>query len=187
VKKIGVLFLLLLLHFTGWAQNAGLTDLCRKVLERHVGNNKDISMETSALEETSRPLFVTLKKGNRTRGCAGTMQPFSSTLSEELAYFTINAATRDFRYPPISPYELKDIVIVLTFPGELRAIKSLTEYNPWKHGLLIKKDGKQGVILPCEGKTSSYAVKKAMAQAGIDNIENADICIFDCETIMEIR
>jgi AMMECR1 domain-containing protein len=187
MKTIAWIFLFALMGYSYASEKTYPAGVCRETLERHVREGVKISIQKSDSEEKSRPLFVTLRKNGRTRGCAGAFQPQFSSLEEELAYFTVNAAEKDFRYRPVKPEELKDIVIIITFPKELRAVQSISQYNPWKHGLLVRKDGKEGVILPCEGKTSSYAVKKAVLQSGIDDIEGADIYIFDCETITETK
>ena len=180
------LFLFILFfHAPAQSENNRWTSYCRIILEEAVIRGKNISEIMPGPGVKTRPLFVTLKKLNTTRGCAGTLQPLFSTIGEELSYFTVKAATSDSRYPPVRPDELKDIAVIITFPGELRAVNSIREYNPWKHGLLVRKDGREGVILPCEGKTGSYALRKAIVQSGIDEIKGADIYIFECETITE--
>ena len=187
MKKRAFFFFLFFLSrgLTALDGDAAPEKICRNALsllfQKITANPREV--EQKSME--SRPLFVTLKKGGQTRGCAGTFQPQFSTLREELSYFTARAATEDFRYPAVTREELENIVIIITFPGELRPVSSLREYNPWKHGLFVRKDGKEGVILPCEGKTSSYSARKAIAQAGIDTLEGADIYVFDCDTVME--
>ncbi|MCK9265809.1 AMMECR1 family protein [bacterium] len=186
LTKISILFLTYIcLCSIGVPDNIQLTNICRQTLQEHFTGKTD-TIEKSVYDQIkSRPIFVTLKKNNQTRGCAGTLQPSFSCLREELEYFTINAATKDFRYPPIREDELKNITIIVTLPKKLKAVESIRYYNPWKHGLLVRKDGKEGVILPCEGKTSSYSIKKAVSQSRIGDIKGADIYIFDCETIVE--
>lgn len=185
MKKILCLFFFALCYWSPPAspENKYLHGICREALRQHFQGSTP--PETTERRQKSRPLFVTLKKGETTRGCAGTFHPGLSTMEEELAYFAVTAAARDFRYPAVAAEELGDIVIIITFPGVPRAAASIAEYNPWEHGLLVRKNGKEGVILPCEGKTSSYSIKKALAQAGIDSIEGADIYIFKCETLTE--
>jgi AMMECR1 domain-containing protein len=185
MKNTAVILLLLSWGLTALAEDIAPEKTCRNTLNLLFQKAGANPYTTSQNVEKSRPLFVTLKKDGRTRGCAGTFQPQFLTLKEELAYFTVRAATEDFRYPPVTGDELEGIVIIITFPGELRPVSGLQDYNPWKHGLLVRKDGKEGVILPCEAKTSSYSAKKAAAQSGMDTLKGADIYIFNCETVTE--
>jgi len=80
--------------------------LCRSALEARVRSGAAVSCPQT-LKGPSRPLFVTLSRAGKPRGCAGTFQPQEATLGEELIAFTIRAATQDGRYPPVTAAELR--------------------------------------------------------------------------------
>lgn len=162
-----------------------LTRLCREALEQCVRNGRPPAVASPADYPGSVPVFVTLKKDGTTRGCAGTFQPRFGSLAEELVFLTAAAATQDIRYPPVRFEELAAVRVVVSFPGRLSAISSLDAYNPWKQGLLVRKGGREGVVLPCEAKTTRYAVKKCLRQAGIADMEGCSFYAFECRAISE--
>ncbi|MFA5645338.1 MAG: AMMECR1 domain-containing protein [Candidatus Ratteibacteria bacterium] len=155
---------------------------CRKVIEfLHAEKNlQEIEIPKEIEGVASVPLFVTLRKGIRTRGCAGSFQPFSSSLSKELTRFAVAAAVQDRRFRPVTAKELKDLSITVAFLGDLISVSSLSHFNPLVHGLLLRKGGAEGVVLPGEAKTVSYAVRLACANAGVSDASGASFFLFPC-------
>ena len=131
-----------------------LLELSRQVLE-----NFTISGKTTEIDESSVPLslqetrgcFVTLKKQGELRGCIGHIEP-QEQLYKCVIDNTINAASRDSRFSPVTEDELKEIKIeisVLTKPERLLAageeLKSnLTE----KDGVVLKQFLREATYLP---------------------------------------
>ncbi|MDP6647753.1 MAG: AMMECR1 domain-containing protein, partial [Dehalococcoidales bacterium] len=62
---------------------------------------------------------MSIHKFGELRGCIGTFESSESNVAEETIINAISSATRDPRFPPVSPDELKDLsynVDVLTTP-----------------------------------------------------------------------
>lgn len=93
-------------------------------------------------------VFVTLhdNKGSL-RGCIGNIIS-ERPLWETVRNMALESALRDPRFPPVSPRQLDDINIEISVLSPLKKIENLHEIEVGKHGLFIKKDFYQGLLLP---------------------------------------
>jgi AmmeMemoRadiSam system protein A len=94
-------------------------------------------------------VFVSIYNGEELRGCVGTYLPTEPNVAEEIIGNAIAAATRDYRFKPITTKELPKLTYSIYILEEPREIKSLDELNPKEYGILIKSEtGKSGLLLP---------------------------------------
>ena len=115
--------------------------------------------------------FVSLKtKSGELRGCIGTIEPSRDTLAEEIIANAINAATRDPRFAPVAPAELKNLcysVDVLSSPEPA----DVGDLDPAIYGVIVEDEtgDRRGLLLPdIEGiETVSRQVEIAARKAGI--------------------
>lgn len=132
-----------------------LVKLARETIEEYVRNRR---VPPSPPEDELSPemkqqggVFVSIKKKGRLRGCIGTIEPRQTNVAEEVIENAVSAATRDPRFPPIGPEELKDLEIsvdVLTTP---EPIESLDQLDPKRYGLIVQSLAnpfKRGLLLP---------------------------------------
>jgi AmmeMemoRadiSam system protein A len=125
----------------------------------------------SLLLERQSACFVTLKTlEGELRGCIGTIEPEKNMLAEEIIANGINAATRDPRFPPVSPAELPFLrysVDVLDPPEPT----NFDDLDPTLFGVIVVDSFgmRRGLLLPAiEGvKTASQQVQIAARKAGI--------------------
>jgi len=160
--------------------------LCRNAVTTHLETGRFI--ETGGLPpEFNRPaaVFVTIRKNGTTRGCAGSLTPLFATLGESLIRFAVIAATQDARFPSLSRPELQDVRFIITLPGEVVPLSSLASYNPLTEGLLVRKNGREGIIVPHEAKTAAYALRQCRRQAGIEEGEEYSLYKFSAFTLAE--
>jgi AmmeMemoRadiSam system protein A len=61
---------------------------------------------------------------------------------------SVYAACRDTRFLPVTSDELDDIEVEISVLTPLRKIVNPNIVTPGKHGLVIAKDGKRGLLLP---------------------------------------
>ncbi len=159
--------------------------ICRAAIEKYLIEGERLKpANLPEIFNKKIPVFVSLKKGNQTRGCAGTFHRDKS-LAENLVEFSIIAATQDFRHRPIDRNELKDIKIQITIPGEITEIPSINFYNPEIEGFFVEKDSKIGIVLPKEAKTSHYALKIALRNAGLQNVNEVRLFKFKAQIFIE--
>jgi len=96
-------------------------------------------------------VFVTLRTlGDALRGCIGTITPVHPNVACEIIQNAISAATRDPRFPPVTPGELSDLtygVDVLSPPEPIGGVEDL---DPSQYGVIIETlDGRRrGLLLP---------------------------------------
>lgn len=94
-------------------------------------------------------VFVSIYNGEELRGCIGTYLPTEPNIAEEIIGNAVAAATRDYRFQPITKKELAELSYSVYILEEPREIKSLEELDPKKYGILIKSEtGKSGLLLP---------------------------------------
>lgn len=125
-----------------------LLRIARETLENYLQGKQvpEFKVDSPALKE-KRGAFVTLKKHGQLRGCIGRIAgdtPVCKVASE----FAIYAATEDNRFPPTRYEELKDIDIEISVLTPFERIKSLDEIEVGKHGLIIRKGFRSGLLLP---------------------------------------
>ena len=92
--------------------------------------------------------FVSIKKKKKLRGCIGTLKPRERNLAHEIIQNAISAATKDPRFSPVSKEELDDLTISVDVISALEKVDSLSQLDAKVYGVVVKNEGKQGVLLP---------------------------------------
>jgi MEMO1 family protein len=152
---------------------AELLALARRAIETFVREGRVIEKPSSsdpALNQRAA-CFVSIKTLERDlRGCIGTIEPAKETLAEELISNAVSSATRDPRFPPVSPEELSHLcysVDVLSTPEPAR----FEELDPKIYGVIVEEEngGRRGLLLPdLQGiETARQQVDIAARKAGI--------------------
>jgi AmmeMemoRadiSam system protein B/AmmeMemoRadiSam system protein A len=91
--------------------------------------------------------FVTLNKQGQLRGCIGFIEPVLP-LYQAVMQASIYAACRDSRFLPVSQDELDDLEVEISVLSPLKKIINPNLVTVGKHGLVIEKEGKRGLLLP---------------------------------------
>ena len=146
--------------------------LARASLERYVREHQVISVpEGLPAELTNRRAgaFVSIHKHGQLRGCIGTIAPTRESLAEEIIHNAISASTRDPRFYPITPEELGDLEIHVDVLGEPEEIRSESELDVKRYGVIVTSGLRRGLLLPdLEGvDTVAQQVAIARQKAGI--------------------
>lgn len=131
-----------------------LVKLARKTIETYLREDRKPQVpKVPAKLREHRGVFVTLNKEGELRGCIGHPLP-TIPLVDAVIDSAISSATRDPRFPPVTPEELPALeveVSVLSKPEPIK-VKSPREYP--KHivigrdGLIIEWSGYAGLLLP---------------------------------------
>lgn len=130
------------------ARRKELLDLARKTIAEYLGTGRTLDYETNDPELTRLSgAFVTLKENGELRGCIGHMQG-SAPLYQVVQQMAIAAATSDPRFPPMQADELGKVSIEISVLSPMRRLTDVQQIEVGKHGLMIFKDGQQGVFLP---------------------------------------
>lgn len=144
-------------------EKTALLRAARSAIDLYVKEKKIINFQTKSLNLLSKKgAFVTLKKRGQLRGCIGFIDPVLP-LYQTVIQAAIYAATRDNRFPEVSSSELDKIHIeisVLTLPQK---ISDPNQIKVGKHGLIISKDNKKGLLLP-QVPVENYWSRKGFLQ-----------------------
>jgi AmmeMemoRadiSam system protein B/AmmeMemoRadiSam system protein A len=125
-----------------------LLRLARTAVEQFVKEKKIIDYQTQNSNFINKKgAFVTLKKSGHLRGCIGFIEPVLP-LYETIIRASVYAAVQDPRFPPVSPEELKDLQVEISVLTPLERIHDSRRIQVGKHGLIISKNGKKGLLLP---------------------------------------
>ncbi len=143
-----------------------LLHIARSAVSKFLGTDtKHIAQPTGLLCQASGA-FVTLKNGQKLRGCIGRITS-SDPLWKTVKNMAIAAST-DSRFAPVRKDELKNITIeisVLTIP---KRIQSPEEIILGKHGIIIEQGMHRGTLLPQVAKEQNWSVEEFLGYCSRD-------------------
>lgn len=123
-------------------------------------------------------IFVTLKKGNRVRGCYGSFSHSYDNISMVLMDYMKGALRNDPRYLPLGIEELADTSIIVTITSRPQPVEDIYMVDLLKYGVMITfENGTSIIIVPAEFKTHSFLINS------IRNRKVANISAFRSVTI----
>jgi uncharacterized protein, PH0010 family len=126
--------------------------LAKKSVEEFVSTGKKVKVDDapSSLRER-KGCFVTLTINGNLRGCIGTIEP-RDILYKGIIDNAIHAATRDYRFEPVTVKELNQLeyeVSILTEPEKLSFGTEDELFRKIKDkGVIISQEGRRAVYLP---------------------------------------
>lgn len=91
--------------------------------------------------------FVTLKRGGNLRGCIGNLVG-TGPLYLTVAAMAKAAAFEDHRFAPLAKKEFGDLEIEISIMGPITRCPDLNAVVIGRHGLIARKGGRQGLLLP---------------------------------------
>lgn len=149
-----------------------LVELARETIESYVREKRTIEPPEELVSEMQgrAGTFVSLHDSQgHLRGCIGTIEPQQPTVAHEVIRNAISAATRDPRFPPVQPEELKDLDVKVDVLTEPEPIESMDQLDPKRYGVIVESGWRRGLLLPdLEGvDTVEYQVDIATRKAGI--------------------
>jgi len=125
-----------------------LLKLARRSVELYVYDKKlvDYATENPNLK-APRGAFVTLTEGGTLRGCIGFTEP-RFPLYETVMQAAIYAATEDPRFRAVNSPELNRLDYEISVLTPLSKVENPALVEVGRHGLVVAKDGKRGLLLP---------------------------------------
>ena len=127
--------------------------------------------------------FVSIKKLKQLRGCIGTLEPCEPNLAMEIISNALKAALHDPRFSPVTQGELLELTYSIDVIQPLEKVSSTAELDPSRYGLVVKSNGKQGVLLPdLEGVDSTEEqIQICRAKGKIPDDETIEMYRFKVE------
>lgn len=138
------------------------------VRDRHILKTPEDLPE--ALRKTRAGAFVSLHEHGSLRGCIGTIAATRRSLAEEIIHNAVSACSRDPRFEPVEAKELPFLEISVDVLGDAEPVASAEELDPRRYGVIVRKDQRQGLLLPdLDGvDTADQQIRIACSKAGID-------------------
>lgn len=129
-----------------------LVQLARAAIEAYVRKGRELTPGEAPVpvEGAQAGVFVTLHstRTGELRGCIGTIEPVEPSLAEETIRNAIAAATRDPRFPPVSPRELPDLRLDVSVLYPPEPIDSTEQLDPKRYGVIVQRGRRRGLLLP---------------------------------------
>jgi AmmeMemoRadiSam system protein A len=170
-----------------------LLTIARMTIE-HVVNRKSIpkiQIRSDKLKE-NRGAFVTINKFGQLRGCIGYTQPIYP-LCQTIQQVAKAAALEDPRFSPVTPNEIKNLELEISVLSLPKKIETIDEIEVGEHGLIIKQNYFQGLLLPQVasdyGWNRTTFLEQTCRKAGLKKTawkeKNTEIYIFSAEVFGE--
>ena len=126
-----------------------LVRLAKKTVEMYIKEGRVFKPERLTLQMKEKAgTFVSIHKLGELRGCIGTIEPQMSNVAEEIILNAISSATRDPRFDPITPDELKDLDYSIDVLTEPEPVKSRGRLDPRRYGIIVEAGWRKGLLLP---------------------------------------
>jgi MEMO1 family protein len=147
-----------------------LIHIARSTVETYAKKHKRPGIDTSNFSPsllTPAGAFVTLRKKGKLRGCIGSFNP-DIPLYRVVQEMAVSAASKDYRFSPVTPDELADIDIEISVLTPLKKINSIDEIKLGKDGIYIKKGSHSGTFLPQVATETGWKLEEFLGHCARD-------------------
>lgn len=132
---------------TSEADRRLLLQLAREAIVAHVAGGNILAPTSADVLGRSGGVFVTLHKQGGLRGCIGHVETDES-LGALIPRCAVAACSTDPRFPPVSAVELLELAVELSLLGPLEPIAHPADFEIGRHGLLVERGWRRGLLLP---------------------------------------
>ena len=131
-----------------------------------VATVKGEPMPKDEIDGMAKPVFVTIERGGKILGCRGTLRARTARLGDEIRTSAQSAAAHDPGYRPLEAKDLDGFLVTVTLVDRLEPMSGVAGLRP-DDGLVLTAGGKQGIVLPWEGKDPQTRLRWAYQKAGV--------------------
>jgi AmmeMemoRadiSam system protein A len=130
-------------------EKAALKDLVRLSILQDLLPERKVALPCAPTPRLREELgaFVTLKLGARLRGCIGSVEG-RGPVWDTVARMAKAAAFEDPRFPALRPDEFERLGIEISVLSPVRECVRPEEIEVGRHGLIVRKGGRSGLLLP---------------------------------------
>jgi len=147
-----------------------LLTLARRTITEYINKGITPEVDASTLStelKTPCGAFVTLNKEGKLRGCIGRFNP-EQPLWKVVQAMAIAAATKDYRFIPVTGGEIADLEIEISVLTPLKKIKSADEFTLGKQGIYIQKGKSTGTFLPQVAAQTGWSKEEFLGHCAQD-------------------
>jgi AmmeMemoRadiSam system protein A len=126
-----------------------LIELARRAIDLYVSSGRVLSIPKATAPSSPQRagVFVSVKQGDRLRGCIGTIHPTQDSVAGEVIVNAIQAVSADPRFPPVREDELEGLTVSVDVLSLLEPCTA-SDLDPDRYGVLVESNGRRGLLLP---------------------------------------
>ena len=173
------------------ADQEKLLRLARHALEAHVRQQPPPPRERGGALDEPLSVFVSIHNEDELRGCLGRLD-VRAPLSESVADLAALVSDSDPRFDPVVPAELPNLDVEISVLTPEREIGSIDDIQVGRHGLIIERGYRRGLLLPQVASEREWDAETFLAQtclkAGLPEDawrSGARIWIFEAQVFSE--
>jgi MEMO1 family protein len=169
------------------AQKTRLVQIARETVDAFVRTGKAPEYAESDMRlHAEEGAFVTLTRHGQLRGCIGNILG-SGPLYKTVRDMAVAAASEDPRFNPVTPDELKDIVVEVSVLSKPRVVKSADEIVLGKHGVIVSRGiFNRGVFLPQVATETGWTKEQFLSELCSQKAGLPPLCWRDPATTLEV-
>ncbi len=168
-----------------------LLKLARSALEAHVRRETPPARQRGGVFDEPLGAFVSIHIEDELRGCLGRLD-VDAPLSETVADLAAVVSDSDPRFEPVVPAELPDLEVEISVLTPEREITSIDEIEVGRHGVIVEKGHRRGLLLPQVATERAWDVETFLAhtclKAGLPEDawrRGARILVFEAQVFSE--
>jgi AmmeMemoRadiSam system protein A len=140
-----------------------LLAIARGSIAAHVRRERPREPDLAGAAARPGGAFVSLHVDALLRGCIGHVEP-DDLLGRVIARCALAAATSDPRFPPLTSPEFDRVRIELSLLGPLERIASAADVAVGRHGLVVERGRRRGLLLPQVGAEYGWDAETFLMQ-----------------------
>ena len=141
-----------------------LLTIARRALEARVRREREPVPDGGGALETISGAFVSIHHGLSLRGCLGRLEA-DWPIARVVAHLGRAVADSDPRFAPVGIEELEHLVIEISAVTPERDVQSIQEIEIGRHGLIIERGSRRGLLLPQVAAERDWDVETFLAHA----------------------
>jgi AmmeMemoRadiSam system protein A len=154
----------------GWEVERLLLRLARQALEARVCGTAPPDVSEDIVRLVPYGVFVSIHRDGELRGCLGALES-RTPLYVTVADLGAAVADSDPRFSPLTSTELEVTEIEISLLARPREITSTNDILIGRHGLIVQRDDRRGLFLPCvpvdHGWAADAYVARVCEKAGL--------------------
>lgn len=169
-----------------------LLALARRALEARVRREYEPALDQGGALDIHCGAFVTINRGRELRGCLGRLGD-DWPIARVVAHLGRAVADSDPRFNPVTADDLRTLSIEISALTPEREVRSIEEIEIGRHGLIIERGARRGLLLPQVAPAHGWDVETFLehtcVKAGLPPDawkHDARILIFEAEVFAEI-
>lgn len=132
---------------TSPAERELLLRVARAAIAAHVSGTVAPVPDMSGVLARKGGAFVTLKIRGALRGCIGHLD-VDEPLGRVIPRCAVAACSTDPRFEPVSAAELPSLALEISLLAPLETMTGAADLEVGRHGLVVERDGRRGLLLP---------------------------------------